>query len=301
MSEETITINGVLYNAKTGQPIKKSTSAKPAPRPAAKISVKQPKKVTVRQPRKITVNPAPKPVAKRKPAPSQTLNRTIVKKPQPSPRKRVAQPIAKKPIPKTRPQPKPAQRPAPKVQPARIASRGIKRPRPVQQPIQKTKPIQKPAPIEKKKIGKAPIITGICVLLLIIGIVLAYFFLPSFSVWVAGNRADVEAKLPLYTPSSYKVSGTAESSPGIVTLNYYSDSLGDGYSLTQANSNWDSEGVLENKVKPLGGNHQTLSQKGLTIYRYSTGAIWVNGGILYTITDEGKLSNEQILHIVDGI
>jgi hypothetical protein len=87
----------------------------------------------------------------------------------------------------------------------------------------------------------------------------------------------------------------------MVNINYRSTSADSSYSISMANSNWDSEGVLENKVKPVSSNYQTLSQKGLTIYRYKDHAIWVNGGILYTITDNNRLTNEQILKIVDGI
>lgn len=297
MREETVSINGVLYNAKTGQPIKKVTPRKVVtPKPA-------PKKVFVRQPKKIVVKPAPKP-AKRKPTPSQTLNRQFVKKPQVT-RKQVAK---KTPAKKATPQPK---KPAPQriqVVPPRIMSRGVKRPKPSTSPKSPmNNPFQtEPSPTtpnlsEKKKNRLFAIITGGAILAIIIGVVLAYFLLPSFSVWVASRRSGVNATLPVYTPSEYKVSGVAESSQGMVTINYHSNALNDGYSITEANSNWDSAGVLENKVKPLGGSYQTLNQKGLTIYRYSTGAIWVNGGILYTITDEGMLSNEQILHIVDGI
>ncbi|MDR2524392.1 MAG: DUF4367 domain-containing protein, partial [Candidatus Nomurabacteria bacterium] len=73
------------------------------------------------------------------------------------------------------------------------------------------------------------------------------------------------------------------------------------YALTEQNSNWDSNGVLENKVKTTTNNYQTLTQKGLTIYRYDGKATWVNGGVLYTISDGNNLSNEQILKIIDSL
>jgi hypothetical protein len=68
-----------------------------------------------------------------------------------------------------------------------------------------------------------------------------------------------------------------------------------------ANSNWDSDGVLENKVKPASPNYQTLNQKGLTIFVQKDRAAWVNGGILYTLTFNTDLPNSEILKIVDGI
>lgn len=298
MREETISINGVLYNTKTGQAVKK-----PAP---AKIATKAPlKKVAVRQPKRIIVDTVQKP-SKHKPAPSKTLNRQIVKKPvatnpraQSSPIKPTTkrQSLAKTPELKARTKSIVAQ------SPSQIMSRGIKRPKSTTIPPTSKKSDNSNIPQKENKKRKkiVSIVIGASIVGIIAGVMLAYFFLPSFSVWIASVRANVNASLPTYTPAGYKVAGTADSNPGIVTINYHSDATNNNYVLTQANSNWDSKGVLENKVKPLGGSYQTLSQKGLTIYRYTTGAVWVNGGIIYTITDEGKLSNEQILQIVDGI
>ncbi|MDL2327872.1 DUF4367 domain-containing protein [Ruminococcaceae bacterium OttesenSCG-928-A11] len=304
MREETVTINGVLYNAKTGQPIKKLAprivTTKPTPKPA-------PKKVYVRQPKKIVVKSSAQKAAKRKPSSSKTLNRQFVRKPIVVKKARNENRVAKKNPPQKIVTKQPVNKAVPQP-PSKITYRGTKRPKPHMQPHTvstkqiATKPNSISTPAQNKKKNRLiPIITSAVVLASIVGVVMAYFFLPNFSVWVAAQRSGVNAVSPVYAPAGYKVKGVAESSQGLVTINYYSNGLNDGYSITQANSNWDSAGVLENKVKPLGGSYQTLSQKGLTIYRYSTSAIWVNGGILYTITDEGKLSNEQILHIVDGI
>lgn len=310
MREETVSINGVLYNSKTGQPVKKTAQTKAAARPELK-------KVAVRQQRKITVNTVQRSsasaknnvgqTAKRKPAPSRTLNRQIVKKPATSNKKSIASSksisaSAKHQSKAQATSKRPEMRNSRPAAPTQIMSRGVKRPKSAPMPQVAPKLTTETAKQKnKKKRDLVSIIVSGCVLIAIAAVVLIYFFVPSFSVWVAGGRANVDATLPMYTPTGYKVSGTAESSLGLVTINYHSDATNNSYTLTQANSNWDSAGVLENKVKPLGGNHQTLSQKGLTIYRYPTGAVWVNGGILYTITDEGKLSNEQILQIVDGI
>jgi len=290
MSEETISINGVLYDAKTGQPIK--AVPKPAVKPPAKKPA--PKKVAVREPRKIVVNAPKKPAHKA--APSRTLNRAYVKRPSVGARAKSASRA------KTAP-PSPAKAtPPPRVavSPSRITHRGVKRPNAIPV-IKPPAPAPKISEKDKKRAKFVSIITGAVVLVAVAGLVCAYFFLPVFNVWVAATRSEVRAVLPVYTPTGYNVQGTAQSSPGVVTINYHAPSLGANYSLTQANSNWNSAGVLENKVKPLGNNFQTLSQKGLTIYRFNTGATWVNGGVLYTIADEGKLSNEQILKIVDSI
>jgi hypothetical protein len=299
-SNDTIVINGKAYDAKTGAPIKA-----PA-RPVKKVPAKPTKKITVNTSRKVTVKTAPKPTkpasstakkaAPHRPARSRTLNRTVVKKPAVK---------AAKPAPKPKqPAAKPAQRPtAPRVavRPTPIVPRvAVKRRAPA--PIRLVEPTPKAddTPAEKKNHLKTALISFATLVVLVGGGLALYFFVPSVSTWVAASRANVRAALPVYTPDSYHVDGTADSSPGLVTINYRSDSDAT-YSITQQNSNWDSIGVLENKVKPVARNYQTLTQKGLTIYRFNDKAIWVNGGVLYTISDGNNLSNEQILKIVDSI
>ncbi|MDR1196829.1 MAG: DUF4367 domain-containing protein [Candidatus Nomurabacteria bacterium] len=300
MANKIIMINGKPYDAATGLPVK------PAPRPRP-VRVAAPRKVPVKAPRKIRVSSPPKPVKPpvmpkkpvRRPAPSRTLNRQAIKKPLPkvvvaAPRPR---PVAQKPRSMARPAPMIATRPTP------IAPRNLKRrvsperPMPVLQaepaPTEKT-------PEQKKKIRNISLLVSGIALILVAVAVLLYIFVPTVSFWMATVRSEVSGSLPTYAPAGYSVDGIVESSPGMVNVKYKSPSS-DGYSLSQQNSNWDSESVLENKVKPVSNDYQTLTQKGLTIYRFKDQAIWVNGGILFTITDNNKLSNEQILKIVDGI
>ncbi|GHU07142.1 hypothetical protein FACS189431_1240 [Alphaproteobacteria bacterium] len=295
-SENVIVINGKAYDAKTGLPV--ATPARPATKPTRKIAVATSKKVTVKAAPK-TVKPVAKAPAQvrraapHRPAKSRTLNRTVVKKPavktvsaprHPAAPKTIAKPVA----------PRVAVRPSPIVPRAAVKRRAPAPIRPV-----KPAPIASAKPVEKKNHLKTTLISFAALIVLVGGSLALYFFVPSVSTWVAASRANVRATLPVYTPDSYHVDGPADSSPGQVTISYRSvnDST---YSITQQNSNWDSVGVLENKVKPVAKNYQTLTQRGLTIYRYNDKAIWVNGGVLYTISDGNNLSNEQILKIVES-
>ena len=125
--------------------------------------------------------------------------------------------------------------------------------------------------------------------------------MPAISVRVAASRAGVNAKYPEYKPNGYSIDGPVAFSPGQVKINYKSNGNDWKYSVMQQNSNWDSSAVLDNKVLPETNNYETLSQKGLTIYRYSNKTSWVNGGVLYTIDGNASLSNDQVLRIVDSM
>jgi len=329
MPNGTVEINGKLYDAATGLPVQKTTRIKPVvgrapskPAPARgskKIAVSSSKKIAIQQTKKPqpaaakkpSVKPVMQPVNKvgtRRPAKSHTLSRTAVKKP-----------IAKKTPPAARPLPRPVgskpTAPHIAVKPSPIIPFGpIRRPQPTT-PVRKTiakqtttaatrkAAVAKRAAAEvvaKKMRIRVALISISSIIVLVGGGIAAYLFVPPVSFWVATTRANVNAKLPTWAPDGYRVDGVVESSPGQITINYKSSSE-TTYSITQQNSTWDSNGVLENKVKPKSRDYQTLTQKGLTIYRFSSTAIWVNGGVLFTITDGNNLTNEEILQIIDSM
>jgi hypothetical protein len=289
---ETVNINGTYYDAKTGLPVEPDKPKLDSPAPKAS----KPKKISVRAPKKITVSaasaakparPAKPAKAVRRPAPSSTLNRRFVAKPAQKP----ARPAPPKPITTANLRPTVSARPSP------VAPRGVRRPSPPPAPSEPAQP--EPTEQAKPSTKLISLITSGAIVLLAGLAVLAYFFIPAVSFWVASSAAEVRASMPTYAVAGYSVSGQAESSPGIVTLNY--KSFNNNYSISMANSSWDSDGVLENKVKPATPNYQTLNQKGLTIFVIKDKALWVNGGILYTLEFSSELSNSEILKIVDGI
>ena len=286
---ETININGVFYDAKTGLPVEPDKPKLDTPKKTSK-----PKKITIRAPKKIAVSEASKPKSAKpahKPAPSRTLNRRFVAKP-------LVKVARQKPIrPAPRPVNKPNLEPTISTRPSPIVARGTRRPTPK---LVQPEPIKDVMSVEEKRNTKLiSIIISAVALIVIIASVLAYFFVPSVSFWMATSRAEVSSSMPTYSPAGFDVDGRVQSSPGIVHVNYKSPN--GAYSISMANSNWDSKGVLENKVKPASANYQTLEQKGLTIFTYKNTAMWVNGGILYTISYDTEFSNDEILKIVDGI
>lgn len=137
--------------------------------------------------------------------------------------------------------------------------------------------------------------------LLILGGYLTYITLPSISLKVAASRAGVNATMPEYKPDGYNVDGPITYSPGEVVISYKSSTNNTNYKLIQKSTNWDSQAVLDNYVTKNTSNYLTFQERGLTVYTFSNKAVWVNGGILYTIDGNATLSSEQLMKLVTSI
>ncbi|MBJ58858.1 hypothetical protein CMN24_04040 [Candidatus Saccharibacteria bacterium] len=129
-----------------------------------------------------------------------------------------------------------------------------------------------------------------------------YINLPSLSVAFASSQSGVDATYPKYIPSGYGLQQPVTFSNGEVALTFASHSSDHQYTITQSSSTWDSSAVLENVVKKEAGDNYTIDQEqGLRIYLYDQNAAWVNGGILYVITSDAPLSNEQMRRIATSL
>ena len=141
-------------------------------------------------------------------------------------------------------------------------------------------------------------ISGVLVLILLIGGYVTYINLPSLSVRLASAHAGISAAYPSYQPSGYVLDGAASYDVDEVTLTFKATAGPQKFTLKQAKSTWDSSALLENYVILQNeGKYDTYIDSGLTIYVYGTNAAWVNGGILHTITGDAPLTNEQLRRI----
>lgn len=314
-ANKTVTINGRLYDAVTGLPMK--TAEKSTEKPVSPAMVKK----HVTQATASAVHNA-------QPQRSQTLARRTTKKPTSIATKRPqsgrhmdiarSSKVAKfAPHPIAAPKPTSTATPDAAAKAHPVATRAqakITAKQPViSAPVSKTpkqikdsaiaaalaKPIAKPKKVKKSLSWsrRSTIITAIFAVL-IIGAYLTYVNIPSFSVSYAASRAGIEATYPEYKPDGYKLSQPVTFSDGEVTLKFVSNSGTGEYSILQTRSSWNSSAVLDNVVKKAAGdNYVTTQERGLTIYSYNNYATWVNGGILYTIQSNAPLSGEQIRHI----
>lgn len=146
-------------------------------------------------------------------------------------------------------------------------------------------------------------IFSIGVILLIIAGYLVYLNMPSISVRIASAQAGINATYPEYSPDGYSINGPVLYSDGEVVINFRANTGNSKFVIKQSKSSWDSSAVKIQVDKD--SNNETVESKegGLTIYTYNNGsnAAWVNGGILYAITGNAKLSGEQIRHIATSL
>ena len=131
---------------------------------------------------------------------------------------------------------------------------------------------------------------------------LTYLYMPNVTTRVAAAQAGINAEYPSYQPSGYSLAGPVAYQPGEVSMKFAANAGPQNYTLTQRRSAWDSSAVLQNYVKPKADkNYTTTEANGLTIYNYDSTYAWVNGGILYTIDGNAPLSSEQIQRIATSL
>lgn len=325
-AKHTISINGQAYDAITGLPLGSTVRApQPTPNPASP-----------------PVSSA-KPDVHREPAHSSTsvhqqlhksstlrrgpLTAPKAKAPASAPARHTAGHVAKspmishfaahpKPLPKNRPVKMindigPAVRqavttpssrpqvPAKQVKERLIAQAGHTIDRTIAEAAKPKKP--KRVPLLKRLKKQHLVAAGVAFVLL--GGYVAYLNVPGLSVRLAAAQAGVNAKCPEYNPDGYSFQGPVAFEQGEVELRYTSNGGGEGYTIIQKNSNWNSVAVLDNLVSKQtpDGDHDTYSIGGVTVYTYGTNAAWTNGGILYEIQGKAPLSSEQLVHIASSM
>lgn len=137
---------------------------------------------------------------------------------------------------------------------------------------------------------------------LLLGGYLTYLSMPSLSTRVAAAQAGINASYPNYHPSGYSLSGPVAFDQGMVSMKFAANAGPQSYTLSQTRSGWDSSAVLTNYIEPKAGDsYSTSTSNGLTIYSYGSNAAWVNKGILYTISGNAPLSSEQVQRIATSL
>ena len=137
---------------------------------------------------------------------------------------------------------------------------------------------------------------------LLLGGYFTYLSMPSLSTRVAAAQAGIDASYPNYHPSGYSLNGPVAFNQGTVSMKFAANAGPQSYTLSQTRSGWDSSAVLNNYVEPKAGDsYSTTTSNGLTIYTYDNNAAWVNAGILYTISGDAPLSHDQIQRIATSL
>lgn len=125
---------------------------------------------------------------------------------------------------------------------------------------------------------------------------LVHLNLPDISVRIAAAQAGIENAYPSYVPTNYRLDGLVREENGKITM-AFKNGEGQHFTLREEKSSWDSAAVLANYVKKeWGENYSVAKGQGLTIYVSESRAAWVNGGVFYTIIDEGGSLSASDLH-----
>jgi hypothetical protein len=141
-------------------------------------------------------------------------------------------------------------------------------------------------------------VAAACIALLLIGGYFTYVNMPNVSVRVAAIQAGIDASYPSYRPTGYSLSGPVAYNDGEVIMKFAANGSSQSYSVSQTKSGLDSSAVLERYIKPLAGEDYTVTRdSGLTIYTYHGNAAWVNNGILYTLSGDAPLTDDQVERI----
>lgn len=318
-ANKTVTVNGRLYDAVTGLPLKQ------APKPAA------PKPVAKAAPHKPTsAGKTASASLHQTPQRSQTLHRRAAKKPGPATRPQPGKHMdiarssnvsrfATHPATPAKPKREAEKKDiAPKTHPvaARAAAKAAKPAKTVPASAKQVKEAaiaaalaksDKKLPAPKKrswKFSRRFAIISAVFIVLIGGAYLTYVNIPSLSVGIAAAQAGIDASYPEYKPDGYSLSQPVQYSDGEVILTFASNSGTGEYTITQTRSSWDSSAVLNNVVrKSSGDDYSTTQERGLTIYSYknNNAIAWANGGILYVIESDAPLSFDQIRRIATSL
>jgi len=314
--QQTVTINGVTYDAHTGMRVEEATPSKatpaakkPTPATAHALHTRTQRATTLsRKHVKIPVNVSGS-SAKAKPA-AKTPRSPMIRK------------FAADVAPSQKPKPTAAKKETADIAPAKHPVQHAvahKTPHPTKAAAQ-PKPakaikhqamaeaMHKAAPAKQTKkpfLKRHPRLISVASASLALVLLAGYFTylnLPSLSVRVAAMQAGINASYPGYQPSGYSLRGPVAFSDGQVSMRFAANAGPQGFTVNQVKSTWNSAALLDNYIEPKsGGDYETYSDSGVTIYVYGTRAAWVNGGLLHTIDGDAALTRDQIRRLATSM
>ena len=152
----------------------------------------------------------------------------------------------------------------------------------------------------KSRIGRWLQVASVGLAIMLIGGYFTYLGMPNISTRIAAIQSGINAKYPGYRPTGYALSGPITFKSGEVRMKFAYADGGQSYTITQQKSSLNSA-ALKETLTANGGDVQTTTADGLTIYSTDRTATWINGGVLYQISLGGALSNEQVTKIATSL
>ena len=295
--------NATAAKTVSKKPVAKKTTTKKTTTKNTATRKTVTKKAPVKVPKKVEKNEhfeefeTLKLAAIEKPTPKIVLRDVAKEQPIKAMPKTEAAPEPEEPLPVFRP----VSKPHPMLAPTKVPAKELK-----QQEIEKAVKTATKMPVEEKRrkrgmfgeFGLARVILATaCITTAVFAV--AYFVnmaSTDMSLQVAATQSGINAKYPSYVPRGYELSDVTSSS-GKVSMHFKSDE--GEFGLTEENSNWDSEALLNNYIKSVYGNDYTVvREQGLTLYMGGSWEAWVNGGMLYKLNIiSGSLTKKQMKSI----
>lgn len=306
MSQSTIVINGVLYDAATGMPMGEQSGSQThafehkKTRPSHEIHRKVQKSQTLK--RHVVRNDAPvkavtRPNVQKSPMVSKFAAHPVKR----SPSQRLVSdigpsvhPIVKKAQDRLETAPRHVN---PAIKPAAVIKQEA-----ISEALEKAPSHHAARPVKTaKRRPRLLSVASATLALLLLGGYFTYINLPSLSVRVAAAQAGIDASYPGYRPDGYRMAGVSYSK-GVVSMQFAANAGPHNFTITQQQTSWDSTAVKEHYVEPNWGDDVvSYAEHGLTIYANGGNAAWVNGGILYTISGNAPLSGSQVRAVATNL
>lgn len=130
---------------------------------------------------------------------------------------------------------------------------------------------------------------------------IAYVNIPNIAMRVAASKAGFSASLP-ENPSGYAMKGPIKYAPGKITFSLRSNSSDNTVAITEQTSNWDSQTLLKNHVRPAAsGEYEAVEASGRTLYMYNKTVTWVHGGVWYQIDGNDQLGRDQMIKLATSM
>lgn len=131
---------------------------------------------------------------------------------------------------------------------------------------------------------------------------IAYINIPNIAMRVAASRAGFSAAMP-ENPAGYSLKGPIKYAPGRITFTLRSNSSDSAVAITETSSNWDSQSLLKNHVRPnANGNYEAVESSGRTLYLYGDSVVtWVHGGVWYEIEGNSQLGRDQLIKMASSM
>jgi hypothetical protein len=161
-----------------------------------------------------------------------------------------------------------------------------------------------PKKVAKRRRGPVRRVTSLAavgVSLVILGGFVAYSNVSTVRLKVASSKAGFAVSAPSQQPAGYHLSHL-NYSPGVVALNYHSNSDDRSFAITEKASAWDSGTLRDTYVASSGQQYQTVESGGRTLYLLGqNAATWVSGGVWYHVQTNGSLSNRQLVDLATSM